>query len=202
MTLLCHLAVERMTPWVFFWPRSGYDGDMAESLEIRESRPSDLVSLETLYPDAFPEEDLLPLVGDLLREAPMVLSLVGIVAGSLAGHAVFTTCGTTAGRDKVALLGPLAVAPARQGQGIGSALVRAGLQRLETAGASRVYVLGDPAYYGRLGFGPEAGVAPPYPLPAAWRGAWQSIGLGRAAPPRPGRLSVPRPWQRAELWAP
>lgn len=175
---------------------------MIDRLDIRESVPSDLTSIETLYPDAFPDEDLLPLVGELLREAPVVLSLVGIVGTSLAGHVIFTTCGTTEGPDQVALLGPLAVAPAWQRQGVGTALVRAGLQRLEQAGVTQVYVLGDPAYYGRLGFVPEAGVAPPYPLPADWRGAWQSMSLGRAAPPRRGKLSVPRPWREPRLWAP
>ena len=159
-------------------------------------------AIERLYPDAFPDEDLLPLVRELLRETPIVLSLVGIIARSLAGHAVFTTCGTTAGSDKVALLGPLAVAPAWQRQGIGTAMVRAGLQRLENAGVTQVYVLGDPAYYGRLGFVPEAGVTPPYPLPEEWRGAWQSMSLGGAAPPSRGKLTVPPPWRRAKLWAP
>ena len=171
-------------------------------IDIRESLPSDLDAIEALYPDAFPDEDLLPLVRELLRETPIVLSLVGIIARSLAGHAVFTTCGTTASTDKVALLGPLAVAPAWQRQGIGTAIVRAGLQQLESAGVTQVYVLGDPAYYGRLGFAPELGVAPPYPLPAEWRGAWQSISLGRAAPPRRGKLSVPQPWLQPSLWAP
>ena len=175
---------------------------MIEKLDIRESSPRDLVAIEKLYPDAFPDEDLLPLVRALLREGPIVLSLVAIVAKSLAGHVAFTTCGVTESTDKVALLAPLAVAPAWQRQGIGTAIVRAGLQRLEDAGMTQVYVLGEPAYYGRLGFVPEAGVAPPYPLPAEWRGAWQSMSLGSAEPPRRGKLSVPQPWLQPALWAP
>ena len=179
---------------------------MIDRLNIRESLPSDLAAIERLYPDAFPDEDLLPLVRDLLREESMVLSLVGIIDKSLAGHVIFTTCGTTAGTDadtdKLALLGPLAVAPVWQRQGIGTAIVRAGLQRLENAGVTQVYVLGDPAYYGRLGFVPEVGVTPPYPLPAEWDGAWQSMSLGGAEPPRRGKLSVPRPWRQPRLWAP
>ena len=167
---------------------------MTESLEIRESVPGDLASIEMLYPDAFPDEDLLPLVRELLQEAPDALSLVGIIHSSLVGHVIFTTCGIAGSSDKVALLGPLAVAAAWRRQGIGGAIVRAGLQRLENAGLTRVYVLGDPAYYGRLGFVPAARVAPPYPLPAEWREAWQSMSLGRAEPPHQGKLSVPPPW--------
>lgn len=180
---------------------------MSERIEIRESLPGDLASIEMLYPDAFPDEDLLPLVRALLREGPIVLSLAGVVDSSLVGHVIFTTCGVAAGTDNdallgVALLGPLAVAPAWQRQGIGRALVRAGFERLERAGVSQVYVLGDPAYYGRLGFVPETGVLPPYPLPAEWRGAWQAISLGGSEPPLRGRLSVPQPWRQPRLWAP
>ena len=173
---------------------------MIESIEIRESVPGDLASIEKLYPDAFPDEDLVSLVRELLQEASDALSLVGIIHSSLVGHVIFTTCGIAGCSDRVALLGPLAVAGAWRRQGIGGAIVRTGLQRLEEAGLTCVYVLGDPAYYGRLGFVPTAYVAPPYPL--EWREAWQSMSLGGAGPPHQGKLSVPQPWLKPALWAP
>lgn len=173
-----------------------------ESIEIRETVPGDLALIEAVYRDAFPDEDLLPLVRALLQEAQVALSLAGLIGSTLVGHVIFTRCGIAGSSDKVALLGPLAVDPARQRQGIGSAIVRAGLQRLEDAGVSHVYVLGDPAYYGRLGFVPETVVAAPYPLPAEWSGAWQSISLRGAEPPCRGKLSVPKPWLEPALWAP
>lgn len=52
------------------------------------------------------------------------------------------------------LLGPLAIAPDRQGQGIGRSLVRASLELAEAAGWRRVFLVGDPAYYVRHGFAP------------------------------------------------
>ena len=125
----------------------------------------------------------------------------GIVDEALAGHVIFTTCGIDGGTEKVALLGPLAVAPALQRRGVGTAIVRAGLQAMEKAGASGGYVLGDPAYYGRFGFKPEDGVAPPYPLPDEWRGAWQSLSLSGSAPLQ-GNLTVPQPWRHKALWSP
>ena len=161
-----------------------------------------LSAIELLYPDAFPEEDLLPLVRELLQETAIALSLVGIVESSLAGHGIFTTCGVAGSSANVALLGPLAVASARQRQGLGSAIVKMGMRRLEKAGVTHVYVLGDPAYYGRLGFVPEAHVVPPYQLPAEWSEAWQSMSLGSAAPRPRGRLTVPQPWLDPALWAP
>ena len=108
--------------------------------------------------------------------------------------------GTGLGRD--ALLGPLAVLPERQRQGLGSALVRAGLDALRDRGTRRVLVLGDPAYYARFGFAPERGTAAPYDLPEAWRDAWQSLALSDESAPKAKRLAVPAPWRDPALWAP
>ena len=175
---------------------------MLAGLEIRESVQSDHAAIEALYPEAFPGEDLLPLVRELLQDAAIALSLVGTTGSRIAGHALFTKCGVVGSGVKAALLGPLAVAPTCQRQGVGSALVRAGLQRLETEDVSLVCVLGDPAYYSRLGFVPESLVEPPFRLPAEWRGAWQSQHLGDTSTHCAGKLSVPPQWLHPALWAP
>ena len=175
---------------------------MTDGLEIRESLPGDIASLEMLYPDAFPDEDLLPLLRALLKEEASVLSLVGMEGHALVGHVIFTHCDVAGSTEKVALLGPLAVDSQRQRGGIGSALVRTGFERLKRDGVAWVYVLGDPAYYGRFGFEPEEEVGPPYALPEEWRGAWQSIPLRDGQSPLRGKLSVPPPWQQPALWGP
>jgi len=174
--------------------------DRLRGFAIRESMADDLDTLATIYAGAFPDEDLLPLVKELLRNRSGVLSLVATVGSAVVGHVIFTFCRVAGQRDKVALLGPLAVAPDRQRRGIGTALIRDGLDRLEHAGASRVFVLGDPAYYSRVGFAPETRVSPPYPLPEEWRAGWQSIALQETE--LKGALEVPAPWRRAHLWAP
>lgn len=174
-----------------------------EGIEIRESVSNDLASIEKLYPDAFPDEDLLPIVMKLLQETSVSLSLVAIIGSSLAGHIIFTKCNVDGFVHKVSLLGPLAVAPASQRLGIGIAIVRAGVQRLENDKVACVYVLGDPAYYGRFGFMPETEIDPPYSLPDEWNGAWQSLSLSdKGAPPGQGRLTVPQPWLQPKLWGP
>ena len=71
-------------------------------------------------------------------------------------------------------LGPLAVRPDRQRQGIGSALVRAALQRLHLRQAAGCVLVGDPAFYARFGFRPAAplclpGVPAPYFLALPFR---------------------------------
>ncbi len=173
-----------------------------EDWSIRESGPADLAAIEALYPDAFPEEDLLPLVRELLDDRVRVLSLVAIGDAGLIGHIAFTECRLPDPRRRPALLGPLAVATNAQRRGVGSALVRAGLKRLTAAGVDHVLVLGDPRYYERFGFEPEALVEPPYRLPDDWSGAWRSMRLDASAPTPRGTLLTPPVWSDRALWAP
>lgn len=175
---------------------------MSGRLEIRNSEEGDLAAIETLYPAAFPDENLLPLVRGLLLDMAVTTSLVGVINSQVTGHVIFTKCSVSGSNIHAALLAPLAVAPARQRQGIGSALVHSGLRRLACLDINMVFVLGDPAYYKRLGFVPESAVEPPYRLPAQWTGAWQSQLLGNIIAPCAGKLSVPRQWLNPALWAP
>ena len=158
--------------------------------------------IEALYPQAFPDEDLVPLVRELLSDTEVALSLVGSIDSQIAGHAIFTRCGVAGESTNVVLLGPLAVAPAFQRQGIGSALVHDGLRRARAEEWAAIFVLGDPRYYSRFGFEPETGVEPPYRLPREWETAWQSVYLSGNESPSRGKLVVPRQWQDASLWAP
>lgn len=172
-----------------------------DDLRIRNSHPEDRGAIEGLYAQAFPEEDLLSLLGDLLSESSNCVSLVGILRSRVIGHIVFTPCEIAGDQVAASLLGPLAVTPDCQRQGAGTALVQAGLGRMKESEASVVCVLGDPAYYGRLGFEPEILISPPYPLPDEWRGAWQSRVLRRHLARPAGRLRVPEAWMRRELWS-
>jgi putative acetyltransferase len=94
------------------------------------------------------------LVYALRRDDPDALSLVAEEEGRIVGHIMFTRTLLDAPRRlvPVQVLSPLGVAPARQRTGIGSALVREGLRRLDERGVPLVFLEGDPAYYSRLGF--------------------------------------------------
>ncbi len=175
---------------------------MNDELHLRDSLPSDSAALERLYPAAFPAEDLVPLVRELLAGRRDVLSLVAVQDGALVGHVAFTLCHLAGRTEQIALLAPLAVAPAWHRRGIGSTLVREGLTRLGKTGVALVLVLGDPAYYGRFGFRPDHGVLPPYPLPAEWDTAWQALDLRDGGSDLQGELVVPELWRRPALWAP
>lgn len=175
---------------------------MLENIDIREGPSGAGTWVETFYPRVFPGEDLRPLVLALLAEKTGVVSLAAHIGAEPAGHLLFTACSLEGSDAELALLGPLAIAPEHQGEGIGTALVQAGLERMREAGVGRVFVLGDPAYYARFSFAPERKIAPPYPLPAAWLDAWQSLCLVARDTGISGTLSVPPPWQDPALWGP
>jgi putative acetyltransferase len=64
------------------------------------------------------------------------------------------------------ILAPLAVVPAFQRRGVGRALIEHGARVLAESGVKLIFVLGDPAYYTRCGFGPATphGLRAPYPI--------------------------------------
>jgi putative acetyltransferase len=89
------------------------------------------------------------------------LSLVADYDGEVLGHIAFSAAEVGAFSTGWFLLGPVAVRPTRQGEGIGSALVEAGLAELRSRGARGCALVGDPAFYGRFGFKQYPGVTCP-----------------------------------------
>jgi len=123
-------------------------------ISIREETPQDLASIRTLNELAFGRPDEASIIDSLRDACDELLSLVAIDGDEVVGHILFSPV-TVRGRESNPLgmgLAPMAVLPERQRQGIGSALVRHGLERLATSGCPFVIVLGHAAYYPRFGF--------------------------------------------------
>ena len=79
------------------------------------------------------------------------------IGGVPVGYCAFTTVSSKPDLDGLLLgLGPLAVAPQHQNQGVGTALVEAGLSLCRENNARLIAVLGDPRYYARFGFKPAS----------------------------------------------
>jgi putative acetyltransferase len=99
---------------------------------------------------------------EAVRDEPGSFALVAEHDGTVVGHVQMSRA--RVGADEVLALGPIAVAPDRQGGGIGAALVVAALEEARRRGEAAVILLGSPAYYGRLGFRPAAtlGLANPF----------------------------------------
>jgi putative acetyltransferase len=139
---------------------------------VRPEQPTDIDAIRTLTETAFrtaPHADGTEhVIIDRLRAAGVLtLSLVAEVDGMIVGHVAFSPVTVSDGSAEWYGRGPISVDPGRQGSGIGSRLVREGLDRLKALGAAGCVLLGDPAYYGRFGFEPDPkftldGVPPEY----------------------------------------
>ncbi len=122
------------------------------SFLIRAERPSDRDAIFSLNARAF-ETDAEARLVDMLRERGVVAaSLVAEVDGEVVGHILFSP--VRVGDRELVALAPMAVVPEHQREGIGSALVRAGIDACRERGDAAIFVLGHAQYYPRFGFVP------------------------------------------------
>jgi putative acetyltransferase len=82
----------------------------------------------------------------------LTVSLVAEIGGKVVGHVAFSPVTISDGNPHWYGLGPVSVLPSYQRQGIGTALITEGLSLLKTRGVQGCVLVGDPAYYRRLGF--------------------------------------------------
>jgi putative acetyltransferase len=136
---------------------------------IREERPEDAEAVHALLVAAFGREAEARLVERLRASGKIVCALLAEEKGLALGHMVFSQIVVESGDGEIPVLAlaPLAVVPAFQRLGVGSALVSAGLERCRMERHARVTVVGDPVYYGRFGFVPASrfGLKCPFPVP-------------------------------------
>ena len=149
--------------------------------EIRPERPADVVAIDAVLRAAFPGAAESNLVRRLRADGDLALSLVADEGGAIIGHIAFVPIALNPDPGyRVWGLAPLAVLPDRQGQGIGSALIRRGIGDAKNAGVGLLLVLGDQNYYGRFGF--ETMLAAE--IDVAWAGPhFAGLALIDCAPP-------------------
>lgn len=137
------------------------------NIGIRPVAAGDHRGVDTILTGAFGRPEEAELVQALRVAGDLPLELLAERDGAAVGHIAFQDLGLRGDAPgpvpRIASLAPLAVLPAAQGQGIGSALVAEALAILVRRAVDLVVVLGEPAYYGRFGF--RADVAAPYRAP-------------------------------------
>jgi putative acetyltransferase len=137
---------------------------------IRAERKDDLSAIHEINQQAFGQEVEALLVEALRTSTAFIpeLSLVAMLEGAAVGHIMFTTLEieTRAGLVLALNLAPLAVLPAFQRRGIGTALVERGLSGGHDLGHKIVIVVGHPEYYPRFGFKPARALGLECPFPA------------------------------------
>ena len=135
-------------------------------IRIREEQPQDREAVREAHIRAFGQSQEADIVDTLRRDCSELLSLVALRGDQVVGHILFSpvTIENEDGTVRGTGLAPMAVLPEHQREGIGSELVRTGIEKLRIMGCPFVIVLGHPEYYPRFGFE----VASRYGVRCAW----------------------------------
>ena len=160
-------------------------------ISIRSSTQADCDAIDAVIRAAFAGTEFghqgeAELVRAIEADGDVLVSLVAERDGRIAGHVLFSRMDVEADGAPLTAAGlaPVSVAPASQRQGIGDALIRAGLVALRGQGVAISFVLGHQAYYPRFGYSPElaARFASPFAGPH-----FMAMMLGDTAWPECGR---------------
>ena len=122
--------------------------------DIRPERTEDIPAVRELNQRAFGRSDEGRLVDLVRRRDEPIISLVAVGSDRVVGHVLFSPVSIESSQQthRAVGLGPMAVHPDFQRQGIGRQLIEEGLQVCRQAGFEIVVVLGHPSYYPRFGF--------------------------------------------------
>ncbi|GAB3700109.1 GNAT family N-acetyltransferase [Corynebacterium nasicanis] len=131
---------------------------------IRPEVPADIPSIAAVTAAAFSEVEhsaqTEPAIIDALRAAgALSVSLVAVDDEQVIGHVAASPVLIDAHPGPFYGLGPLSVLPERQGEGIGSLLLRSVMEHL--VDAEVIVLLGEPDFYARFGFAPVEGLVYP-----------------------------------------
>ena len=149
---------------------------------LSQEKPGDWWEVEALYDLSFAPGRTLLSSYRLRDDVPPVAELCRVArdeSGILGGAIRYWP--VRIGHWHALLLGPVAVHPTAQGEGLGAALIRDTVERARALEWSRVLLVGDEPYYRRFGFGHLSGVEMPPPtnperilglelVPGAWQG--------------------------------
>jgi putative acetyltransferase len=136
---------------------------------IREEQPADIVKIWEVNVEAFETKAEANLVNLLRDSGCAFISLVAETETKVVGHILFTPVELSGNKNNLKIMGlaPMAVLSQYQNKGIGSELVKTGLERCISVGCDAVVVLGHPGYYPKFGFVPSVkyGIKSEYDVP-------------------------------------
>ncbi len=121
-------------------------------IQIREERATDVTAIRDVNRRAFGHDREGSIVDALRLNGAVLLSLVATLGGQVVGHIMYSPLSVC--NISGAALGPMAVLPEYQRQGIGSRLIEAGNRTLKERGCPVIVVVGHADYYPRFGFKP------------------------------------------------
>lgn len=124
-------------------------------ISIRKENPGDIDRVYTINLQAFDTSAEADLVDRLRDSGVPITSLIAEFDEKLVGHILFTPMTMNNYNVKIAGLAPMAVLPDYQNKGVGSALIKKGLEYCAKENYAAVAVLGHPNYYPKFGFVPS-----------------------------------------------
>jgi len=121
---------------------------------IRREKPEDISDIHALNEQSFGQPQEANIIDKLRDKCEGLLSLVAIEDDKIVGHILFSPAVIEGEHGVIKGMGlaPLAVLPEMQHQGIGTQLIKAGIQNLRNTQCPFIIVLGHPEYYPRFGF--------------------------------------------------
>ena len=127
------------------------------NLMIRNENPDDHVTISQVIEQAFEKQPYSShteqfIVAALRKANALTISLVAVLNQHIVGHVAISPVQISSGAPGWYGLGPVAVLPEWQLQGIGSALIQSALVQLKAHAAKGCVVLGDPDFYAEFGF--------------------------------------------------
>ena len=127
------------------------------NIQIRDEQDTDIQAIFDLTKAAFNDEEHSShteqfIVNALRATKQLTVSLVAETQGKIVGHIAFSPVSISDGTTDWYGLGPISVIPEYQRKGIGSELMKEGLNRIKALNAKECVLLGDPSYYGKFGF--------------------------------------------------
>ena len=149
---------------------------------LRQASEQDLQEVLQLHRTAFPAgevEQIIKVVHELWSDTTDATHsalhwVITTLEQTMVGHLSLSSITNQDSQTVGWILAPLAIAPAHQGQGLGSELVDHAIRHALSSHQPRILVYGDPAFYGRFGFDRQIAinVKPPFPLtqPMGWQG--------------------------------
>ena len=125
-------------------------------LVIRHETPGDIDTIHAINTQAFGREAEAVIVDRLRKRGVLTISLVAIHENLVIGHIAFNpvTVESSAYSFEAIILAPVAILPAYQRKGVGSQLIKAGLEECRRLGHEVVVLVGHADYYPRFGFVP------------------------------------------------
>ena len=137
-------------------------------MKIRVEQEEDYKDIKALNDLAFQGVVEGNIVDNIRSSGAEIISMVAVDGDKIIGHIFFSPVTVVSGDAQIKgmALGPMAVLPGFQRQGVGSALIKEGIEILKKQGCPFVIVLGHKDYYPRFGFE----VASNYGLYPEWEG--------------------------------